>query len=267
MPIEAAQCANDNYVPLPMKLLSEAEAEVDVFSCYMYDLYTPPNSWGLRIKQRFLNLEHCDHPEILSLEGIVKYMNMGETVDHPSLQKVAYSFDLRSSHIGDNVALWLLQEARAIYGDILTVEERNFIEVLIWKLERNGASTDNICFGSVVEIMRYETCMTSAFESLSTGKHIPHRNLLATRNAVRGSLIGRTSLGELATVADAVFRIAGDNEDNHDVMVKLSNGEISPKVYYGIDLSQTFLEDGNAHHVGDLWKEYVQLAARYATPL
>jgi hypothetical protein len=34
-----------------------------------------------------------------------------------------------------------------------TVEECNFIEVLIWKLESAGASTDNICFGSVVEIM------------------------------------------------------------------------------------------------------------------
>jgi hypothetical protein len=174
-----------------------------------------------------------------------------------SLHEVACTFDLRSLHIGDNVALWLLREAYAVYGDSLTVEERSLIDVLIWNLKRNGASTDNISYGSVIEIMRYETNMASVFQKLQKGKHIPHRKLLAMKDATKSSLIARTSLGELAVVADDMFTIAC--ESGADELLKLSNGDIPSRVYSQDD---GYNDVYKMRNVSCVWKAYIQLLSR-----
>jgi hypothetical protein len=242
----------DNYCYLPTKLLAKAEAMIDVFSCYMYEEHAPPEIWGLRIDHQFLNFGFLRSNEV----KIWSHAETLEAMDGDALSSLAYTFDLRSGHIGKNVALWLLREARTVFGHELSMEARELIDVLAWDLQRQGASVDNICFTSVLEIVRYETCMRSVFEKLPTGKkHIPHQKLRSLQDGMRNTSIGRASFGELAHVADVLFGLCGDIScvgGGEPELEKLARGKFVESRHLLTDHEVTM-------YTIALWSEYVKL--------
>lgn len=248
----------DKFGHLSTKVVVKPTPKIDVFSCYLYcagGCKIPPGIWGLRIDQQFLNFGGfygSEGVEIWSHKEAVEQMWEG---NGGTLSSVAYTFDLRSEHIGKNVALWLLREARTMYDHELSTDARGAIDVLTSDFQRQGASVDNISYISVVEIMRYETCMRSVFEKLPYGKkHIPHQKLQALMDGMRHTSIGQTSFGRLAQVADKLFDICCELEYRHklDELEELLDGKISK-----------ICDDGLHHHVDrydkTIWSEYVKL--------
>ena len=206
------ECAN---VASQMNDCAVAEGSIEVYAGFLWGDNGPPQIWGFRIGDRYVNLADpsvCGSPghAILSQAEFV-----GKSVVREPSEAV-YFYNVRSPHIGARTSLWMLQRAEALYGAHLANRETQLVRALSRKLVTEGASADGIRFCGVVEVLRYEVnaqAMVRAYElvrrcdavqsaTLPIMTYMPHGELVDAIDSAPHDFkqLSRTSLREIAIV-------------------------------------------------------------------